>query len=862
MLKQHKIVAALPSPLEADSIYYIRVGTGFDQYVTNGLGQIVAYPDNAKTIAEKAAADVLGKEPTIPVGTSAQFWSGAKSWVDFGNTVRSTVLTGVVLTNSAVISATDTFLAAMGKLQAQITARALKGANSDITSLSGLTTALSIAQGGTGQKTAAAALSALGGVPQSAVGVSIAQLINGTVPASQLPSFVDDVIEYASLVDFPATGETGKIYIATDTSRQYRWSGSGYIQLVASPGTTDNVPEGASNLYHTQDRVLSTILQGLLTGDATEVAPADSILAAFGKLQAQLGIKANTNSPKLTGVPEAPTAPVGTNNTQLATMAALLQGMAAFGLGVTQLATIADFNEVRETGLYRYSTASANSPMPTQSGTLIHLSYASTYMAQVAIHFGQGAAFNNQIFIRSMNSASWGAWYQIARLDSPKFTGIPLAPTAAVGTATDQIATMNAIAQGLGSFGLGQVVPVSDANTILKSGFYSIPTTTGGGLNGPPGLATIGFYILCWQGGSNHCVQIAGPATSVSTNKHRLWHRQNFGGTWSEWKEFADLDSPSFTGLPTVPTPVITDNSQRIVNSSFVNSLIGSLGIGPLASTQNLISAGVDLNTIQTPGFYGQAANSNATLALNYPTTLAGTLSVSSAGNGITTQRYDVYLGGRTFSRCRYLAAWGPWKEDVKTDSPSLLGTPTTTTPTPGNVSKQIANTEFLEARVLAERAQKASISGLIQSPGNSSAEYDFLTLTTTRDLPVGSVFEIDVEGVQAQSATNLVLSLYVKVAGGPSVIIGQVSTGAAAQSGRGFSGRGRITFTAAGASGSYLVGGSLQVSGIAPESSNSKAAMSASTLAGMTITVGVRCSVAGAENINHIVGATIKQVA
>jgi len=43
---QHKVVAALPSPLEPDSIYYVRVGQGFDVYVTNGLGEVVAYDLN------------------------------------------------------------------------------------------------------------------------------------------------------------------------------------------------------------------------------------------------------------------------------------------------------------------------------------------------------------------------------------------------------------------------------------------------------------------------------------------------------------------------------------------------------------------------------------------------------------------------------------------------------------------------------------------------------------------------------------------------------------------------------------------------------------------------------------------------
>lgn len=45
-IKHHKFVASLPAVLEADSIYFVRVGSGYDQYVTNHSGQIVAYPMN------------------------------------------------------------------------------------------------------------------------------------------------------------------------------------------------------------------------------------------------------------------------------------------------------------------------------------------------------------------------------------------------------------------------------------------------------------------------------------------------------------------------------------------------------------------------------------------------------------------------------------------------------------------------------------------------------------------------------------------------------------------------------------------------------------------------------------------------
>ena len=52
---------------------------------------------------------------------------------------------------------------------------------------------------------------------------------SGKVPASQLPSFVDDVVEYANLAAFPGTGEGGKIYVAQDTGKVYRWASNSYV---------------------------------------------------------------------------------------------------------------------------------------------------------------------------------------------------------------------------------------------------------------------------------------------------------------------------------------------------------------------------------------------------------------------------------------------------------------------------------------------------------------------------------------------------------------------------------------------------------------------------------------------------------
>ena len=79
------------------------------------------------------------------------------------------------------------------------------------------------------------------------------------IPAAHLPSYVDDVVEFPSQAGFPATGETGKIYTALDTNRIYRWSGSAYVEISPSPGSTDAVPEGATNKYHTDARVRAAV---------------------------------------------------------------------------------------------------------------------------------------------------------------------------------------------------------------------------------------------------------------------------------------------------------------------------------------------------------------------------------------------------------------------------------------------------------------------------------------------------------------------------------------------------------------------------------------------------------------------------
>lgn len=75
----------------------------------------------------------------------------------------------------------------------------------------------------------------------------------GKVPAAQLPSYVDDVLEFSTKDQFPQTGETGKIYVAKDTNLTYRWTGTQYLEISQSlalgetPSTAYSGDKGKAN---------------------------------------------------------------------------------------------------------------------------------------------------------------------------------------------------------------------------------------------------------------------------------------------------------------------------------------------------------------------------------------------------------------------------------------------------------------------------------------------------------------------------------------------------------------------------------------------------------------------------------------
>lgn len=118
----------------------------------------------------------------------------------------------------------------------------------------------------------------------------------GKVPAAQLPSYVDDVLEFSTKDQFPQTGETGKIYVSKDTNLTYRWTGTQYLEISQSlalgetPSTAYSGDKGKANrdaLNSMPTKITSYLTPTTSTGELVKInykyAAKDSL--NYGPLQ-------------------------------------------------------------------------------------------------------------------------------------------------------------------------------------------------------------------------------------------------------------------------------------------------------------------------------------------------------------------------------------------------------------------------------------------------------------------------------------------------------------------------------------------------------------------------------------------------
>lgn len=102
----------------------------------------------------------------------------------------------------------------------------------------------------------------------------------GKVPAAQLPSYVDDVLEFSTKAQFPQIGETGKIYVSKDTNLTYRWTGTQYLEISQSlalgetPSTAYPGDKGKANrdaLNSMPTKLISYLTPTTSTGELVKI---------------------------------------------------------------------------------------------------------------------------------------------------------------------------------------------------------------------------------------------------------------------------------------------------------------------------------------------------------------------------------------------------------------------------------------------------------------------------------------------------------------------------------------------------------------------------------------------------------------
>ena len=156
-------------------------------------------------------------------------------------------------------------------------------------------TAIAVAYGGTGATTASAARTNLG----LAIGTDVPALSH-THSASAITDFASavaaaapaEVLDFLTAAQFPATGLASKIYVATDHSRAYQWTGSQYAEIGPAgaflPVHSHAASEITSGVISTARLPLSTTAQALAgTNAATVLTPAAMHVARRGSGRAK-----------------------------------------------------------------------------------------------------------------------------------------------------------------------------------------------------------------------------------------------------------------------------------------------------------------------------------------------------------------------------------------------------------------------------------------------------------------------------------------------------------------------------------------------------------------------------------------------
>ena len=272
-------------------------------------------------------------------------------------------------------------------------------------------------------------------VKQSDLGVSVPQLDeSGKVPASQLPTYVDDVLEgtLVSTTEFTLNegqqGEvkqSGVVYVDTTTNKSYRWSGSQYVMT----GSDLALGETSSTAY-TGDKgkanrdAINSLPSNIIIGHGGFTANKNNVTTSI-QYVSKTGLNYGTQKTLEHTIPVATTTTAGVMSAQdKVTLDSALQqsDLDKFNQGVsgsyvskkTTEDFVGDLNTLQdEAAVYRIGSRAENKPREGNGGTLyVSGSKAKSLFTQIMVFDNDG-----EIWTRAAQSTNWSNWYKLIRTE-------------------------------------------------------------------------------------------------------------------------------------------------------------------------------------------------------------------------------------------------------------------------------------------------------------------------------------------------------------------------------------------------------------------------------------------------------------
>jgi len=426
------------------------------------------------------------------------------------------------------------------------------------------------------------------------------------------------------------------------------------------------------------------------------------------------------HSPVFTGTPQGPTAPLATNNQQLANTAFVYGLLAQLGLGGVGIGTtMPDFDDATvPAGIYYVNSSTLNLPFGGAGGALVHKVIGSIGFQLL---FPAGS---DRLMWRRRTANIWQAWNDVATLDSPTFSGAPTAPTALKGTKSKQLATTEFVQDAIATLvdsspgALDTLRELASAlandpnfattmtNQLATKAPLASPALTGtptaptlslggnaqglvnlqhlrntlnqyglGGATSGPTPATTG-ELAAWPSGNYYYPTAISPYPAFAfvmrmvysgdrgfeianiPYTDRVFLRSSNGdGTWRAPMELAPLISPAFSGVPTCPTAPTATNNGQLASTAFVRAVVAEEGVQPGEISFYATAA--------APRGYIKA-NGAAVSRTAYPELFAAIGTIHGAGNGTTTfnvpdMRGEFVRGlddGRGVDPGRVLGSW------------------------------------------------------------------------------------------------------------------------------------------------------------------------------------------------------------